>query len=75
MHQGPNVQSPPLRLGGGFGGVLDQLEDHDHQDDDDQDSDYGPHPWGHCCHLYPASLRPGGSWSLKFRGGSVISYP
>ena len=53
MRPGPNVQSPPLRLGGGFGGVLDQLEDHDHQDDDDQDSDYGPHPWGHCCHLQP----------------------
>jgi len=24
---------------------------------------------------YPASLRLGGSWSLKFLGGSVISYP
>jgi hypothetical protein len=74
----PNAQQQTLRLAlrrRAFGELLDQLEDHDHQDDDDQHSNHGVHPRRHCCHLLHGIGVASGSWSLKIRGESVISYP
>jgi hypothetical protein len=74
----PNAQQQTLRLAlrrRAFGELLDQLEDHDHQDDDDQHSNHGVHPRRHCCHLLHGIGVAAGSWSLKIRGESVMSYP